>query len=134
MTFCNCKCTCGIFSTISSLIIGVIAAFLQITGTITLTPAFLWVISGISVAYLGILLLASSIQQSCSRCGCICHSLGILLIGILGSIFFALVLLAVGIIATSVISAILVGLLLLFFSLQISSTACLIRNLFACEN
>jgi len=134
MTLCNCKCSCSIFSAIASLIIGVIAAFLQITGMITVTTAFLWVVAGVAVGYLGILLLASNIQQQCPRCTCTCISLNTLLIGALGSIFFAVVLLAVGIVATSIVSAILVGLLLLFFSLLISSTACLIRHLFDCGN
>lgn len=134
MTLCNCKCSCTIFSGIASLIIGIIAAFLQITGTVTVTTTFLWVVAGIAVAYLGILLLASAIQQQCPRCGCTCNSLNALLIGALGSILFSVVLLAVGIVATSIVSAILVGLLLLFFSLLISTTACLIRHLFDCGN
>lgn len=134
MTLCNCKCSCTIFSAIASLIIGVIAAFLQITGTITITPAFLWVAAGVSAAYLWILVLAASFQQQCPRCNCSCISLNTVLIGALGSIFFAVVLLAVGIVATSIISAILVGLLFLFLSLLISSTACLIRHLFDCGN
>ena len=134
MTLCNCKCSCSIFSAIASLIIGVIAAFLQITGTITVTTTFLWVVAGVSVAYLGILLLASSIQQQCQRCSCTCTALNTLLIGTLGSIFFAIMLLAIGIVATSIVSAILVGLLVLFFSLMVSSTTCLIQNLFDCRN
>lgn len=134
MTLCNCKCSCSILSVIVSLIIGIIAAFLQITGAITVTTAFLWVVAGIAVAYLGILLLSASAQQQCTRCSCTCISLNTLLLGILGSIFFAILLLAVGITATSILSAVLVGLLLLFFSLLISSTACLVRHLFDCGN
>lgn len=134
MTLCNCKCSCSIVSAIASLIIGIIAAFLQITGAITVTAAFLWVTAGIAVGYLGILLLTASMQHQCTRCSCTCISLNTLLLGILGSIFFAVLLLAVGITATSILSAVLVGLLLLFFSLLISSTACLIRNLFDCGN
>lgn len=111
MTLCNCKCSCSIFSAIASLVIGVIAAFLQITGTITVTTAFLWVVAGVALGYLGILLL-----------------------GALGSIFFAAVLLAVGIVATSVISAILVGLLTASFVLLVTSTACVVRNLFDSGN
>lgn len=132
MTLCNCKCSCTLFSGIASLIVGIIAAFLQITGTITVTDAFLWVVFGIAVGSLGFLLLAGAIQQQCSRCSCICAALDAILTGILGSILFSLVLLAVGIIATSIVSAILVGLTLLFFSLLITNAACLIRNLFNC--
>lgn len=134
MTFCNCKCSCSIISGIVSLIIGVIAAFLQITGTITVSTTFLWVLAGVAVGYLGILLLVSGTHQPCSHCSCSCASLNTLLLGALGSILFAAILLAVGIVATSVISAILVGLLVASFALLISNTACLIRNLFDCCN
>ena len=82
----------------------------------------------------GILLLSASIQQHCAGCSCLCAALNTLLIGALGTIFFAVILLAVGIVATSIVSAILVGLLLFFLSLLISATACLIRYLFDCGN
>ena len=134
MTLCNCKCSCSIISAIAALILGVVAAFLQITGTITVTTTFLWVLAGVAVGYLGLLLLASAIQQQCSHCSCLCASLETLLIGALGSILFAAILLAVGIVATSVISAILVGLLIASFVLLVTGTVCVIRNLFACGN
>jgi Kef-type K+ transport system membrane component KefB len=47
---------------------------------------------------------------------------------------FALVLLAVGIVATSVLSAILVGITLFFFALMLTSTACLVRCLVNCRS
>lgn len=134
MTLCNCKCSCSLFSALAGVILGVIAAFLQITGTITVTPTFLWVLSGIAVAYLGILVLASAALEQCSRCGCICASLEAVLAGALGTILFAAILLAVGIVATSVVSAILMGLLVASFTLLIAGTVCIIRNLFACGN
>lgn len=134
MTLCNCKCSCTLVSGILSLILGVIAAFLQITGAITVSDAFLWVLAGTAAGYLAILLLASAIQQQCTRGSCICPALHALLTGILGSIFFAVVLLATGIVATSIVSAILVGLLVAFFALLLSNTACLIRHLFECSN
>lgn len=132
MTLCNCKCSCTLFSVIASLIIGIIAAFLQITGTITVTTAFLWVVFGISVGSLGILLFSGSAQQSCNQCSCTCTALNTALIGSLGSILFSLVLLAVGVVATSIISAVLVGLSLLFLTLLLTSIACVIRSLFNC--
>ena len=55
-----------------------------------------------------------------------------MLIGILGAILFAVVLLAVGIVATSVFNAILVGLLLFFFTLALTATACLVRCFAEC--
>lgn len=134
MTICNCKCSCTLFSGIASLIIGILAAFLQITGTITVTVAFLWVVFGIGVGSLGFLLIAGAVHQQCTRCGCTCVALNAILAGILGSILFAVILLAAGITATSIVSAILVGLTLLFFSLLVTSAACLIQNLFQCDN
>ena len=43
MQTCNCqfRCSCVIAAVIASVILGVVAAFLQITGAITVTPAFL---------------------------------------------------------------------------------------------
>ena len=57
------------------------------------------------------------------------YILNTLLAGVLG-----VILLAVGIVATSILSAILVGVLLFFFSLTLTSTACLVRSLADCRN
>ena len=132
MTLCNCKCSCSIFPAVAGLILGVIAAFLQITGTITVTATFLWVVAGVAVAYLGVLVLASAALEQCSHCSCICASLETILTGALGTILFAVVLLAVGIVATSVVSAILVGLLVAALALTIGGTACYVRCLADC--
>lgn len=50
---CSCRCSCTAVALIVSAILGVLAAFLQITGVITVTTAFLWVALGIAVVYLG---------------------------------------------------------------------------------
>lgn len=134
MTFCNCKCSCTLFSAVASLILGVIAAFLQITGTIAIGAMILTAASGTALVYLGVLLLASAIQQQCQRCSCACAAVTSLLAGALGTILFAVVLLVVDIAAGSVIGAILTGLLAASFVLLVTSTACLIRNLFDCGN
>ncbi len=130
---CKCNCPCNIISIIASVAIGVIAAFLQITGVITVTDVFLWVVLGIAIVYLAVLI--GTFGASCNRegCGCKCVSLSALLYGILGSVLFSVVLLAVGIVATSVVSAILVALLLASFSLIITSSACLVRCQDGCE-
>ena len=47
---------------------------------------------------------------------------------------FAAILLAVGVVATSVVSAILVGILVFFLTLIFGNTACYIRCLTACDN
>lgn len=130
---CNCRCACGLWAIVASAILGVLAAFFQITGIITVVPVFLWVAFGIAVAYLGILTVAAALNRRNDGCGCRCDLLNLVLTGILGTILLALVLLAVGIVATSVLSAILVGVLVFFFALIFTGTACFIRCLSDCE-
>ena len=129
MTINNCsfKCSCTAAALIASAIIGVIAAFLQITAVITVAPVFLWVVFGIAVGYLGILVASVALARRRELCAGVCRILGTVLAGILGSILLAGILLAVGITATSVVSAILVGLLLFFFALTLTATACLVK-------
>ncbi len=134
MSICNCKCNCTIAAIVSSLIIGIITAFLQITGVITVGIAFLWVAFGIAVGTLGILLLTAGTSCGVRPCGCHCTSLRTLLTAILGTILFAVVLLAVGIVAASVLSAILVGILLFFLALTLTGAACYVLCLAACDN
>lgn len=129
---CNSKCNCTVAAFIASLIIGVVTAFLQITGVITVAPVFLWVAFGIAVVYLGVLVVATALARREQQSDCTCSTLNALLVGILGTILFAVILLAVGIIATSVVSAILVGLLLFFLTLILASTACYVRYLADC--
>lgn len=135
MTPNNCcfRWSCSTIAVIAGVILGVLAAFLQITGVITVTPAFLWVTLGIAVGYLAILLASAAFTRSCNICSCRCGVLNILLAGILGTILFAVILLAVGIVATSVVSAILVGLLVLFLTLTLAASACFVRCLSNCE-
>lgn len=130
MPTCNCnfRCSCVIAAIIASVILGVVAAFLQITGAITVTPAFLWVVLGVAIGYLGILLATAGRRGS----GC-CGALGTVLAGTLGAALFSVVLLAVGITATSVVSAILVGLLVLFAALTVAGSACYVRCITGCE-
>ena len=131
---CNCneRCRCTIVELIVSAIVGVLTAFFQITGTIAVSTAFLWVVFGIAVVYLAALVIASALERRKEDGGCKCAALSALLAGILGTILTALVLLAFGITATSVISAIIVGLLLFFFALTVTATACLVRSLSDC--
>ena len=126
-TNCGCKFTCTAAAFVAAALIGIVTAFLQITGTITVTTAFLWVLFGIAVVYLGVLVLTTAFAQQCTVRCCRCQTLNTVLVGILGTILLALILLAVGIVATSVVSAILVGLLLFFFVLTLTGTVCLVR-------
>ncbi len=133
MCNCNCRFNCTLAAFISAIIVGVIAAFLQITGTITVGVAFLWVALGIGVVYLAGLLLASVLRRRTERPNCLCRALNALLSGVLGTILLSLVLLAVGIVATSILSAILVGFLLFFLWLTVSAAACYVRCATDCE-
>lgn len=131
---CNCKCRCPLAALVVSVILGVVTAFLQITGVVTATPVFLWVVFGIAVVYLGVLLVAAALAKDAETGQCLCAALNSVLIGILGTILFAVVLLAVGVVATSVLSAILVGILLFFFTLTVTSSACVVRSLLHCSS
>lgn len=127
---CSNRCLCTLFALIASLIIGVIAAFLQITAVIAVSTVFFWVAFGIAVAYLALLL----ITRRTELCDCICFILNTVLVGLLGTILTAAILLLIGFAATSVIGAIFVGLLAFFFSLTITATACLVKCAFSCPN
>ena len=129
---CSCKCSCAIGAIITAIIVGVLAAFFQITAAITVTAAFLWVLLGIAVVYLAALVVASALARRAEYSNCRCAALNALLVGILGTILFAVVLLGFGVVATSVVSAILVGLLLGFFALTIEASACYVKTLADC--
>lgn len=129
---CSCKCSCAIASIIASVIVGVVTAFLQIAAVITVAPAFLWAAFGIAVVYLGGAAITTALACRCRSGDCACAGLELMLTGALGTVLLALVLLAVGITATSIVSAILVGLLVLFFALMLTSTACYVSALADC--
>ena len=127
---CNFKCSCTIWALITALLAGVIGAFLQITATIELTSVTYWVLFGIAVGYLGILVATAGRTQLCT---CICAALNVVLLGILGTILFAGILLLVTFAATSILGAIVVGLLFASFVLTLVATVCLIRCLNGCD-
>ena len=129
----NCRCATGCQSLVifASIIIGIVAGIFRGIALITITPAFLWVLFGIAVVYLAILLLASTGNNS--ECRSCCSGLSLVLIGILGTVITAIVLLGITFAATSIIGAIISGLLLFFFSLTIGGTACLTRCRYNCD-
>lgn len=135
---CNCSCNrgaqCSLLAIGASAIVGIIATLLTITAVITVTPAFLWVLLGIAVVYLAVNLIVSASFKCRRICDCIDTPLSLVLAGILGTILLSIVLLAITFPATSVLGAIIVGVLVFFFSLLITSTACLIRCLARIEN
>lgn len=125
---CENKPSCATLAVIASAIIGVIAAFLQISAVITVTPAFLWVALGIAIGYLAVLLATTCCCRVTNSCKCNNGALSAVLTGILGTALISVILLAITFAATSIVGAILVGLLLLFLSLIVSGTACLVSN------
>lgn len=135
MNACDCKnrFDCTLIAIVASVIIGIITAFLTITAVITVTPAFLWVVFGIAVGLLAVLLVTAPRIQRSDTDRCVCSSVTALLGGILGTVLISVVLLAITFAAASIIGAIITGLLLLFFSLTITSAACLVRCLLDCN-
>lgn len=131
---CENKPSCVSLAVIASAIIGVIAAFLQISAAITVTPAFLWVALGIAIGYLAVLLATTCCCQGRKSCKYTNGTLTAVLTGILGTALISVILLAITFAATSIIGAILVGLLILFLSLIVSGTACLVSNCGCQEN
>lgn len=119
---CN-NCICTLTGIVISVVVGLLTTLLQITGMLTVSNTFLWVMFGYAVTYLATLVLTG--QQGVP--------LG-LLAGIGGTALIALGLLLFGVTATSVLSAIAVGLLLLFFTLTLTASACYVRQLSRVEN
>lgn len=134
MNMCNdvCRCPCVLVASVVSLIVGILAAFLQITGMIAIGTPLLWVLLGIAVVYLGLLLVTAVPDRDGERCQCLCPVLRALLAGILGTVLFAVILLVVDIATGSVLGALLTGLLLFFFALTLTAAACFVRCLFDC--
>lgn len=132
MMCCNCRYNCTLLVLIAAVIAGVAAAFLLITGGLTLTPVFLAVAFAVAVVYLGVLVATVSVRRAAANC--LCRTLRVVLAGILGTVAAAVILLLTGIVATSVLSAILVGLLAFFFVLTIAGSACYVRCLADCED
>lgn len=130
---CSCRNVCTTVAVIISLIIGIITAFLRITATITITPAFSWTLFGVAVVYLAVVLVTSSFVKCCdlkAPC-CLSNTLPVLLGSIIATVLLSVVFLAIEFVATSIVGAILAGLLLFSFFLMLSQTACLTRCLFA---
>ena len=131
--YCFCKVPCRVAAIVAGLLIGILTAFLQITGMITVTAPFLWVAFGIGAAFLLALLSTAAMIEHRDCNPCRCNSLRIILAGILATLLLAVILLAFGVTATSVVSAILVGLLAGALTLIFAGSVCLVKCLTDCE-
>lgn len=120
------RCSCTLYAFVASIVIGVVAAVLRYTAVITVTPAFLWVALGIAVVYLAILFVVFATSEGVLK-RCANSALTVLLYAILATILSSVILLGVGFVATSVLGAIITGVLLTSAALIFSETACLIK-------
>ena len=127
---CETKQSCASLAVIASVILGVVAAFLRITAVITVTPAFLWVALSIAVVYLLALTVSA---RCCGCCGSSC-TLSAVLAGIVGTALTSVILLAISFPATSIVGAVLVGVLILSLSLIIGGSTCLASQSCGCRN
>lgn len=131
---CGCRINCTGIAVLAAIIIGIITAFLTFSAVIAVTPAFLWVLLGIAVVYLAITLIISPVIRNTGISDCVCGIVPVLLAGILGTILLSIVLLGITFAATSVIGAIITGVLLAFFTLLITTTACLVKCIAGCRD
>lgn len=117
---------CTTLAVIASVILGFVAAILRFTAVITVAPAFLWVALAIGLVYLALSLLVAVLRTTAAR-SCLAQTVDALLVGILGTILFSVILLAVPFAATSIWGAVLTGILIFFLALLITMTACLVK-------
>lgn len=132
-SYCDCKRSCTWLAVAASLIIGIVTFVLRFTATITVTPAFLWVLLGTAVVYLLVSPISVYFARSAGGRGCVCPAVTTLIWGILGTILTAVILLGISFAATSIIGAIITGLLLAFFTLIVTSVACIIKCIAGCS-
>ncbi len=128
---CSCRTDCTGLALFASIIIGMLAGIFRFTALITITPAFLWVLLGIAVGFLGITLLTSA--TCCADRENCCRNISQFLAGILGTILTSVILLGIAFAATSVAGAIITGLLLFFFSFTLINATCLIKCRYTCD-
>ncbi len=133
MNNCSCRQNCMGIAVLASIVIGIIAGFLTSSGILTVALPFLWALFAIGAVSLGTLLVLTVLSGARSL-RCICNALLLLLTGILGTLLVSVILLVIDIAAASTIGAIITGLLFLFFTLLITSSACLIRCIADCDN
>ena len=122
-----------VLALIVSGLIGVVAAFLRITGGITVPTAILAGAFVLAAVYLATLLVVSSLLRAQFENGCLCPAVQGILAGILATALTAITLLAVPFAATSVVGALVTGVLAAGASLIFAGTACLVKCLTDCN-
>ena len=128
MTNCNgrTKFDCTVLAIMASLIIGITTAILRFTAIITVPVVFLWVTFGIAVLFLAVTLFSALNARRIRTDVCFGDAIPLLLLGILVTILASVILLAIEFAATSVLGAIITGVLLTAFSLIFTASACFV--------
>ena len=129
---CKCRCECTVFAIIASVIAGVVAAFLNFSLTIAIPQFVLWIFFGVALIFLAAALLAAPFVDKKESDGCLCGVVSALIAGVLGTVLISLVLVLADI-AAGLLASVLTGLLFGFFTLTVTSVACLIKSIFNCQ-
>ena len=130
---CNCKTGCTALSLIVSLVSGIVALVLTITGTIAVLPLFAWIGFGVAIGLLIVTFGVAAFTDEAKReRGCICKALSTLQFSALGTILTALVLLAVDFGGITTVGAIVYGAFFFFFIFLLTSVICLARCYASC--
>ena len=130
---CSCKNSCIVYAVGASIILGLVTFVLSFTATITVTSAFLWVLLGIGVVTLVLSPVIAYIANQTGATSCVCSSLNALLWGLLGTILFSVILLAITFPATSILGAVILGVLIGFTTLALTSLACIAKCIANCD-
>lgn len=131
---CGCqRCNCGVLAFIASVVVGIIAAILRYTAVITITPAFLWVVLGVAVVFLGASVFAAILGGNNVR-RCFCEYFTLFVVGALGAILLSVVLLAIPFAATSLLGALISGAMIYAIAQVVTITACVLRCIISCSN
>lgn len=135
MNLCDCKNNrdCTLAAVVASVIIGVVAAFLNFSATITIPLFVYWIFFGVALIFLALSLLVAPFTGRGESRGCLCTALSTFLFGIFGTVLLSLVLVLVDIAATGLLASVLIGLLFASLALTVTSVACLIKCLFNCN-
>lgn len=135
MNVCGCKsrCDCTVFAVIASVIVGVVTAFLNFSLTIAVPQFVLWIFFGVALIALVAALLTAPFVNKKETDGCLCSALSALITGVLGTVLFSLILVLADIATAGLLGSVLTGLLFAFFTLTVTSVACLARSIFNCQ-
>lgn len=128
----NARTACLFRVRIVSTVIGIVAAFLRTRAVFTVPAAFLIGAFVLAAVYLATILVVSVLLRVQPNPDCLGPAVNGLLAGILVTVLSATGLLVIPFGATSIVGAIVTGLLAAALSLTLGATACLARCLTGC--